>query len=66
MTIAQRIKNEQKRLNTLFKIENGRGYYVEDGYAYTRKEFEEKYPVPAIIRISKNDDIDGRRAYLYS
>lgn len=52
MTFTERLNNEYKRLNTFFRIENGRGFYVENGYPYTRKEFEDKYPTP--LRVSSD------------
>lgn len=57
MTVSQRLINESIRLNTFFRIENGRGYYIENGYPYTKKEFEEKYPVP--LKVSNDPMYDN-------
>lgn len=65
MTFSQRLENEQKRIYTLFTIVNGRGFYLENGIPYTRKEFEEKYPAPLVVNSDPQfEDIDSTRKWM--
>lgn len=65
MTVTERLHNEYKRLYTFFIIENGTGYYLEDGIPYTRKEFEEKYPVAIRIRADEKENADPKQNWLF-
>lgn len=65
MTVNERLFNEYKRINTLFRIVNGEGFYVEDGKLYTRTEFEKKYPAPLKIRYEKVENADPSQDWLY-
>lgn len=65
MSISERLSNEYKRLYTLFVIVNGKGFYIEDGKMYTRKEFEDKYPTPLRIRVGKKENADKGQERLY-
>lgn len=65
MTVTERLNNEYKRLYTFFIIENGIGFYVENGKPYTRKEFEEKYPVPLLTRAEEKENIDPKQNWLH-
>lgn len=65
MTVTERLNNEYKKLYTLFHVENGAGYYIEDGIPYTRKEFEDKYPTPLRIRGEEKENADPKQTWLY-
>jgi hypothetical protein len=65
MTITERLHNEQKRLITLFTIIEGKGFYIEDGKPYTRKEFEDKYPVPLRARAEEKENADPKQNWLF-
>jgi hypothetical protein len=65
MTITERLNNEYKRLYTLFHVENGKGFYIEDGKFYTREEFEDKYPVPLVARPQEKDNSDPTKKWMY-
>jgi len=65
MTFIERLHNEYKRLYTLFTIENGRGFYLENGVPYTREEFEKKYPVALIARPQEKENSDNTKQWMY-
>lgn len=65
MTVSERLRNEEIRLYTPFFIINGKGFYIEDGKPYTRKEFEDKYPTPLRIRGEEKENADPKQTWLY-
>lgn len=50
MTPIEHLRNFEMRYYTLFRIENGRGFYIIDDKLYTRKEFEKMFPAGQVIR----------------
>jgi len=69
MTPTNYLRNKEKRLNTLFRIINGEGFYVCKDVLIPEKEFDELHPLPLKIRLPNRNgfipqDIDGRRAWM--
>ena len=66
-TPSEYLHNSYMRLNTLFSIVDGEGFYVLKGHHFTVKEFNEMFPLAPKIRRKKEmskENIDSTRAYL--
>jgi hypothetical protein len=68
MTPTEYLFNLEMRTNTLFRIENGRGFYILNDIPYTRKEFEQLYPMPLTVRLPnltyKGENVDKTKDWL--
>lgn len=65
ITIAEYCRRRDKLTNTPFIItETGKGFFVEDGIPYTRKEFEQKYPLPFSFVSYHKKGADTSRSFL--
>lgn len=69
MTPTNYLRNKEKRNNTLFRIVNGRGFYITKEMAIPEKEFNAIFPLPLKIKMPDasgviKNDIDGRRKWM--
>lgn len=69
MTAANYITLKEKRLNILFRIINGCGFYLINGETIHPEEFEKLFPLPLYVRPEskyyKGKNSDTTRDFLY-
>jgi hypothetical protein len=69
MTPTEYLHNIEMRYYTLFRVENGKGFYVLNDVCYTRKEFDKLYPMPLAVKLPspnwKGENIDKTKDWLY-
>ena len=62
MTASEYVRNKTIRQYTLFRIEEGKGYYIVGDEKIPQKEFEKQFPLPLFIN-AKEGNPDTLRDY---
>ncbi len=62
MTASEYVRNKTIRQYTLFRIEEGKGYYIVGDEKIPQKEFEKQFPLPLFVN-AKEGNPDTLRDY---
>lgn len=56
LSVKKYLENKYKKHDTLFRIENGVGFYVMEGLGISVEEMEKLYPTNKLMCFKENSD----------